>query len=192
MQKFLFGALADKKRSAKIAYVAIFVALNIVVNAVTSIPLGIVQFSFTILVTSLTGILFGPFLGFAAGFLGDMLGFFIGGGAGNAYTPFVGLATALTAFLFGIVFYGLNFRCKGGWCIKVAIAAVLAFLLGTVAITTTTGYFLWNKSGLNYWDFLCLRLFVNGQVWNNVINTAALYAILPALAAIKPLKLQIL
>ena len=61
MQKFLFGALADKKRSAKIAYVAIFVALNIVVNAVTSIPLGIVQFSFTILVTSLTGIILGPF-----------------------------------------------------------------------------------------------------------------------------------
>lgn len=64
MQKFLFGALADKKRSAKIAYVAIFVALNIVVNAVTSIPLGIVQFSFTILVTSLTGIILGPFFGF--------------------------------------------------------------------------------------------------------------------------------
>ena len=187
-KRFLFGMLAGKKRSVKLAYIGILLAVNVVVNAVTSIPLGFVQFSFTISAVSLAGVLLGPLFGALVGFLGDLLGFFIGGGAG--YTPFVGLAMAVIGFLFGLAFC-LEWKGKGVWCIKVAVAAVLSFLLATVAITTTAGFYLWNKNGLPFGEFAILRLFVNGQVWNNVINTALLYAILPTLSKIPALKLEI-
>ena len=186
--RFLVGMLVGKKRSAKLAYIGILLAVNVVVNAVTSIPLGFVQFSFTISAVSLAGILLGPLFGALVGFLGDLLGFFIGGGAG--YTPFVGLAMAVIGFLFGLVFC-LEWKGKWSWCIKIALAAVLSFLFATVAITTTAGFYLWNKNGLPFWEFAILRLFVSGQAWNNVINTALLYAILPALSKIRALKLEI-
>ena len=186
--RFLFGMLVGKKRSAKLAYIGILLAVNVVVNAVTSIPLGFVQFSFTLSAVSLAGILLGPLFGALVGFLGDLLGFFIGGGAG--YTPFVGLAMALIGFLFGLVFC-LEWKEKWSWCIKIALAAVLSFLFATVAITTTAGFYLWNKNGLPFWEFAILRLFVSGQIWNNVINTALLYAILPTLSKIPALKLEI-
>ena len=180
--------LAGKKRSVKLAYVAVLLAVNVVVNAMTSIPLGFVQFSFTLSAVALAGILLGPLFGFVVGFLGDLIGFFIG--AGGAYTPFVGLAVGLVAFLYGTIFC-VEWQGKGAWCIKVAVAALLSFLLATVGITTTVGFFLWNKSGLAFWDFVVARLFVSGQVWNNVINTALLYVILPAMAKIPIFKLEI-
>ncbi len=187
-ERFFFGVIGDKKRSVKLAYIAIMVALNVVVNAVTSIPLGFVQFSFTLSATSLAGILLGPLFGFAVGFMGDLLGFFLGGGAG--YTPFVGLAMGLVAFLFGLIFC-FEWKGKRAWCWKVAIAAILSFLLATVGISTTVGFFLWNKTALTYVDFAVARLFFSGQVWNNVINTAIVYIVLPALGKIKQLKLDI-
>ena len=187
-KRFLFGMLTEKKRSVKLAYIAVLLAGNVAVNAITSIPLGFVQFSFTLSAVALAGILLGPLFGFAVGFLGDLVGFFIGGGAG--YTPFVGLAMGLVAFLYGAAFC-LRWQGKWAWCIKVAVAAVLSFLLATVAISTTAGFFLWNKSGLPFWEFAVARLFVGGQVWNNVINTALLYAVLPALSKIPIFKLEI-
>ena len=186
--RFLFGTIAGKKRSVKLAYIAVFLAVNVVVNAVTSIPLGFVQFSFTISAVSLAGILLGPLFGFGVGFLGDLLGFFLGGGAG--YTPFVGLAMAVIGFLFGLVFC-VEWKGRWAWCIKIALAAVLSFFVATVGITTTAGFYLWNKNGLPFWDFAVLRLFISGQVWNNVINTALLYAILPTLSKIRALNLEI-
>ncbi len=187
-KRFLFGVLAGKRRSAKLAYVAVLLAVNVVVNAITTIPLGFVQFSFTLSAVSLAGILVGPLFGFAVGFLGDLLGFFLGGGAG--YTPFVGLAVGLVGFLFGAVFC-LRWQGKWAWCVKIAVAAVLSFFLATVGITTTVGFFLWNKTALNFWDFAVARLFFSGQVWNNVINTALVYAILPMLAKIPIFKMEI-
>ena len=64
--------LAGKKRSVKLAYIGILLAVNVVVNAITSIPLGFVQFSFTISAVSLAGILLGPLFGALVGFLGDL------------------------------------------------------------------------------------------------------------------------
>ena len=186
-KRFLFGMLAEKKRSVKLAYIAVLLAVNVAVNAITSIPLGFVQFSFTLSAVALAGILLGPRFGFAVGFLGHLMGLFIGGVAG--YTPGVGLAMGLVAFLDGAAFC-LRWQGKGAWCIKVAVAAVLSFLLATVAISTTAGFFLWNKSGLPFWEFAVARLFVGGQVWNNVINTALLYAVLPALSKIPIFKLE--
>ena len=187
-ERFFFGFIGNKKRSVKLAYIAVMVALNVVVNAVTSIPLGFVQFSFVIAATSLAGIFLGAPLGFAVGFTGDLLGFFLGGGAG--YTPFVGLAMGLIAFLFGLIF-SFEWKGKNVWIWKVAFAAGLSFLLATVGISTTVGFFLWNKTALTYFDFAVGRLFVSGQVWNNVINTALLYFLLPALSKIKQLKLTL-
>ena len=188
-EQLLFGALKNKKRSTKIAYIGVLVALNIAVNALTSIPLGFVKFSFTISATALAGILLGPFLGFAVGFIGDLLAVVLGEGGG--YTPFVGIAMGMVALLFGLFFYGFDWRFKWAWCVKIALASLLSFLIATVAIDTTVGFFLWNKTGLPYAEFAVVRLFVAGQVWNNVLNTAILYAVVPALAKARALPLQI-
>lgn len=90
-REILFSkTLVEKGASHKIAYVAICVALNVIVNAAASIPLGFVQFSLTLFVSALTGILIGPLFGFAACFLGDTLGFFISGY--GAWTPWMGMS----------------------------------------------------------------------------------------------------
>ena len=39
--------------------------------------------------------------------------------------------------------------------------------------------------------YLVIRFFIFGQIWNSVVNYALLFAIIPTLKAIKPLKLRL-
>ena len=180
--------LFDKKKSHKIAYVALFTALNVAVNAMGSIPLGFIQISLTFYLSVLTGIIIGPIFGFTACFMGDTLGFIINGG-GYTWTPWVGLSMGLAAVLGGLIMNGVPWKFKGAWCVKLSLVCLLSFLLCTYAINTTAGYFLWNSGGWSYWKFVAIRL--SGQIWVSLFNYGLLFASLPALQKIKPLKLKI-
>lgn len=189
-KRVLFSELlVGKNTSHKIAYIGILVALNIVVNAVASIPLGYVQFSLSIFTSALTGLLIGPLFGFTACFLGDTLGFFISVGSANGWTPWVGLSTGMFAVIFALCVNGIAIYEKDALIVKLIVASVLGFLVCTFAISTTAGYFLWNSKGVPYWDFAFSRLII--QIWNNLANYALLFAVIPLLNHIKPLKIRI-
>ena len=188
----LSETLADKNKSHKIAYIAIMTALNIAVNALASLPLGFEILSLTILSSVLTGILIGPLFGFAACFIGDTLGFMIGAGGANGWTPWIGLATAMMALIAGFLFNGLRWKLKGAWAIKLALIGLITFLVCTVGINTTAMYFLWYSKTFSSWgEFLIFRLLSPIQIMNNLLNYGLLFAVLPTLGKIKPLKISI-
>ena len=186
--KLFFGALAEKKASQKIAYTAVITAFVVVANMFFEFKLAETQFSLTIFVSALAGLLIGPLLGFAACFLGDLVGFLYNSG-GFAYLPWIGLSLGTIAFLSGVIVGGVKFPAKWFLYVKLAAVSVLTFLLCTVAINTTAFWMLYSKVG--YWEYLVSRLFIQGQIWNSLVNYALLFAAVPALNRIKPLKLHI-
>ncbi|MBQ9713785.1 MAG: ECF transporter S component [Clostridia bacterium] len=186
-QKVLFGALAEKNASRKIAYIAVITAIVVVAN-MFEFKLAETQFSLTIFVSAIAGILIGPVFGFAAGFLGDLVGFLYNS-SGFAYLPWIGLSLGAIAFLSGLIVGGLRSKSGAFLYVKLSLVCVLTFLLCTVAINTTAFWLLYSK--VDYWTYLVSRLFVQGQIWNSLVNYVLLFIAVPALNKIKPLKLYI-
>ncbi|MBQ1943170.1 MAG: hypothetical protein II368_05970, partial [Clostridia bacterium] len=59
----------------------------------------------------------------------------------------------------------------------------------TVGINTTAFWLLFSK--VDYVTYLVSRLFVQGQIYNSLVNYALLFIAVPSLKAIKPLKIFI-
>ncbi len=189
-QKLLFSEVLFKKsRSQKIAYIAVMTAFCVVANMFFEFKLADVQFSLTIVISALTGILIGPLFGFTACFLGDLVGFLYHS-AGFAYMPWVGISMGLTAFLAG----GIMTVVKGNgkpWFlyVKLSVVCLANLLLCTIAINTTAFWLLYSK--VDYFTYLVARLFVQGQIWNSLFNFVLLFIAVPVLNRIKPLKIQL-
>ncbi len=182
---FLSPLLQKKSRTKKIAYIAVMTALCVVANAFFEFKFADVQFSLTLFVSALTGILIGGGLGFVACFLGDLVGFLYHS-AGFAYMPWIGLSMGLTSLLFGVALH--LWRGKGVY-VKITIACIVTFLLCTVAVNTTAFWLLYSK--VDYGTYLITRLFVQGQIWNSLFNYALIFIAVPLLNRIKPLKMEI-
>ena len=187
-QRLCFGSVWKKSSTQKLVYISVFAALNIVINCL-SLPLGVVQFSFSSFFAALSGVMIGPFFGFLAGFIGDLIGFFVSAST-YAYTPWIGVSTGMYAFIFGLTVYGLPAKSKAWLYIKLAISCVTSFLFCSIAINSTYLYLVW-YSAMDFWGFLVVRFFVQGQIWNSLVNYALLFIAVPALNGIKPLKLQL-
>ena len=187
-KRLFFGALAEKKASQKIAYTAVITAFVVVANMFLEIKLAETQFSLTIFVSAIAGILIGPLLGFAACFLGDLVGFLYHSN-GFAYLPWIGISLGAIAFLSGLIVGGVRSRTNWFLYVKLAIVCVLTFLLCTIAINTTAFWLLYSK--VDYWTYLVSRLFIQGQIWNSLVNYVLLFIAVPSLNRIKPLKLYI-
>lgn len=206
-KRLLFSETLLLKTPAKrIAYLALMTALCIVTNMFLEIKFADVQFSLTIFVSILTGIITGPMYGFCAVFLGDLLGF-IYNNWGFLYMPWVGLTVSFMAFFSGLIFGGLKFKCRGSAYIKLALCCVVTFLFCTIAINST-GFYFYNKAagfstavidyvestfggGVSFFGYCCYRLFFKGQIFNSLVNYALLFAAVPALNAVKPLGVKI-
>ncbi len=184
------AALAKKSRAQKIAYIAVMTAFCVVSNMFFEFKFADVQFSLTIFVSALTGVLIGGGFGFVACFLGDLVGF-IYNSAGFAYMPWVGISMATTSLLFGIT---VNlWRGKGGKgfiFVKLAAACIVTFFLCSVAINTTAFWLIYSQ--VDYGTYLIARFFVQGQIWNSLVNYALVFIAVPVLNRIKPLKLEIM
>ena len=185
----LSKTLVRKGKAHKIAYVAVMTALTVVANMFFEFKLADTQFSLTIVVSALTGILIGPLFGFVACFLGDLVGFLYHS-AGFAYMPWIGLSMGFVALIAGFVMNGIHSNGKP-WLfyVKLSIVCLATFLLCTVAINTTAFWLLYSK--VDYWSYLVARLFVQGQIWNSLVNYAILFVATPILGRIKPLKIQL-
>ncbi|MBQ8685171.1 MAG: ECF transporter S component [Clostridia bacterium] len=186
---FFSGGIAEMKQSRQIAYIAVMTAFTVVANMFFEFKLADVQFSLTIVVSALSGILLGGAFGFVASFLGDLVGFLYNSG-GYAYYPWIGLSMGLVALLAGVLVGGVRMPVRFGLQIKLAILSVVTFLLCTVAINTTAFWILYTK-GVPYHTYLFTRLFVQGQIWNSLFNYGLLFVLVPVLGRVKPLKLNI-
>ncbi len=65
------------RASQTVALVAIFAALNVITDSFGGLPSSGVWYSWNFMLTPLTGIILGPFLGFAAAFFGVMIGHYL-------------------------------------------------------------------------------------------------------------------
>ena len=186
--RLLSGLLAGKNKSHTIAYVAVMTAFIVVTNMFFEFKLAETQFSFTLVVSALTGIIIGPLFGFTACFLGDLVGFLYNSG-GFAYYPWIGISMGLTAAISGLIVNGLPAKKRWFLYVKLGLVCVTTFALCTVAINTTAFWLLYSKT--SYTTYLVSRLFVQGQIWNSLVNYALLFCAVPILGKIKPLKLNI-
>lgn len=188
-KRLLFSqTLVDKDRNRKIAYVAMMTALNVVANMFFEFKFAETQFSFTIVVSAITGIIIGPLFGFVACFLGDLVGFLYHS-AGLGYLPWVGVAMGMVALISGFVVNGLPLKIKGAIYFKLAIVSILTFAICTVGINTTAFWLLYSK--VPYGTYLISRLFLQGQIWNSVVNYALLFVLVPIVARIPFLRIKI-
>ena len=185
---FFSGAVRKKNKSHKIAYIAVVAALCVVVN-MFEIKFVDVQFSLTLAVSALAGIILGGAFGFVACFLGDLVGFLYNS-SGYMYMPWIGIAMGCVALISGMLIGGVRLPVKGGVYIKLGIVSVSTFLLCTVGINTTAFWLLYAK-GVPYFTYLTARLFVQGQIWNSLLNYALLFVLVPVLKNVKALKLDI-
>lgn len=205
-KKIFFSELIlSKSAGQRIAYVAVIAALSVVSNMFLEFKFFDVQFSITILISALAGIMLGPLSGFAACYIGDFAGY-IYNSWGYIYMPWVGLSTGMLAFLGGLIM-NIRLNFKDAVYVKLAAICVLSFLVCTVGINST-GFYFYNRAmgfstavvdyvserfgtGVSYFGYVAYRLFFKGQIWNNVFNYALLFALVPVLNAVKPLKINI-
>ncbi len=185
---FFSPTLADKNESHKIAYIAVMTAFVVVANMFFEFKLAETQFSLTLAISALTGMIIGPLFGFVACFLGDLVGFLYNS-AGFAYLPWIGISMGTVALISGLI-VAIPLKIKGGAYIKLGLISLFTFALCTVAINTTAFWLLYAK-GVPYGTYLISRLFVQGQIWNSLFNYALLFIFVPVLSKVKALKLQL-
>ncbi|MBQ8374132.1 MAG: ECF transporter S component [Clostridia bacterium] len=187
-KNWLFSeAVLSLPRSKKVAYIAVVTAFTIVANTFFEAKFFGVQFSLTIFVSVLSGIILGSLPGFCACFLGDLLGFFLH--PLGEYSPFIGIATGLMAAI-GALCAKLPLDFKGGAQLKLFVASTVILVVCTAGITTVYLNLVWYKS-MTYWECLATRLFIEGQIWNSVANTVLLVVAVPPLALVKQLRIKI-
>lgn len=182
-ERLLFSdLLAGQSMSRKIAVIGVMTAVMVVANMFFEFKLAETQFSFTLVLSALTGVIIGPLFGFVACFMGDLVGFFYHS-AGFAYLPWIGISLGLTAVIAGLVINGLPQGGKGFLFVKIGLVCILTFSICTVAINTTAFWILYSK--VDYGTYLISRLFVQGQIWNSLFNYALLFVIVPMVKKIK-------
>ena len=179
-----FASLSSAKR---IAYLAVFVALGVVVNSFVEISAPSTKITFTYFVCFFAGFLFGPLPGFLVGFLGDAIGFLLV--PQDVYWLF-GLTLGVYAFLMGVV---MNFQVradenKAAPYVRTAVALVLGYVLITVLLNSLVNYwyvmlFVWNGAAKKtFLVYLGGRLAFQSIVY--AVNAAICVAIVPVLVQI--------
>ena len=173
-QKLIFcPLLSDSTKAKKVAYLGLATAFSVIANTFFEIKLGAVQYSFTIAVCALLGVLMGAGYGFVACFVGDAIGFFLH--PFGAYLPWVGLSNGMIAVFAGLLLTGKIFQKAGSRCAIIALFCLLSFAVCTVGITNTTFFFLYSH-GVSYGTYFVSRFFVQGQIWSCLVNYALIFA----------------
>lgn len=194
---FFSNFLKGKTHAQKIAFLGLFTAINVVFNAFFEFKTLDVQFSFTIFISALTGVITGPISGFLVCMLADFIGYLINS-FGYLYMPWVGLAMGVLAFFAGLIFSKNSEKL----IIKTALVCTVSLFLCTILINST-GFYFYNKAmgftssvieyvsetfggeGVSYFAYLCYRLIFKGQIFNSLFNFALLFVALPALKKAK-------
>lgn len=194
-KRFLFSDFLSKKsEGGKIAYLGAVTALMVVGNVI-EFKLLDTQFSFTLFLSVLAGIMLGAGSGFFVCMLGDGIGFLLH--PYNVYMVWVGLTVATCALIGGLVFTFLKPKIKGRIFLQTAIVCVLTFFICTVGINSTGFYFYNLKmgfstavveyvsqkfgTGVTYFGYVAYRLIFKLQILNSLFNYILLFIALPIL-----------
>lgn len=206
-KRLLFSkTMLDARPTQRVVYIAVMAALCMIANCFFSFSFYDVQFSLTIFGSMITGAILGPIFGFAAAFIGDTVGY-IYNSWGYVYMPWTGLATAMFAFLAGVCFSIVITDKKWVLFVKMAVLAIVSLIVCTIGISTTGLYFYYNATGfstaaveyisntfgsdVSFWGYVAFRLIFKGQILNSLVNYALLFAAVPVLNSVKPLKLNL-
>ncbi len=186
-KRFIFSpTLLLKPKSHKIAYIAVMTALAVIINTL-EIKLTVAQFSFTIFFSIFIGVVLGGGAGFCACFLGDLIGFLMH--PMGEYSPWIGISTGLMPVITATILFVLPTFKKHLRC-KLSIACVLIFFVCTCGITALYLNLVW-YAGMGFWEYLTMRLFAQGQIWNSAVNSILAVVIIPLIVKIKPLKINL-
>ena len=104
---FYSQTLYNKSATQKITYVGLTTAFIVIANMFFEFKFLEVQFSLTLAVCALAGIIMGAGFGFVAAFLGDLVGFLYNS-AGMIYMPWVGISMGMVALISGIIINGIS------------------------------------------------------------------------------------
>ena len=161
------------------------------------------QFSFSLFTALLAGVMLGALPGAVAVFVGDLFGYLLNS-AGMYYYWWVALSLMLMAVIAGLVMR-IPMRFKGSLFVKLTIVTVLTFSLCTVLVNSLGMYYIGinlvssqalidainERFGgvLTFGNYVFVRLFVLGQIYNSILNYILAFLAIPLLNAVKPLKL---
>ncbi len=153
-----------------IAYVAVLVALNALLNAF-SLPLfgGIVEVSFTYIPCFIAGIFLGPIAGFIVGSMGDLLGMIIN--PHGAWIPLITLSCGMIGLITGLIFKFSKLHPMA----NLIISIVIVFVVATLGINTYALYVVYAQGSKTFWVYLIGRLPTQSLVY--VVNGIILYAL---------------
>ncbi len=180
---FFSDAIYSMGLSYKIAYIAVVTAFSFVVNLFVRIPLGDTQISLKIFISIISGILLGGGSGFVVCMTSDFFGWLMN--PGGAYMPWIGLSAGILAFFSGVVMNNFKTGKRVFFYIKCAIVCLFSLTVCTVGINTTALYFTYAKD-VAYLDYVVIRL--STQIINSLVNYALVFALLPVLSEVRPLK----
>ncbi len=197
MQNLVFSRfLKEKSHAKKVAYLGLLTAINVIFNCFLEFKTLDVQFSFTIVVSVITGIFSGAFSGFIVCMLADFIGYLINS-FGYVYMPWVGLSTGCLALFSGLIFIKNSDKIV----IKTIIICAISLFVCTILINTTGLYFYYKAIGfttsvlnyvneyfgknVSYFTYILYRLIFKGQIINSIFNFVILFVILPVLKRFK-------
>lgn len=202
-KKLLFSdVLLFRPISHKLAYIGVMAALCIAVNTF-EIKFADTQFSFSLFTALLAGVMLGALPGAVAVFVGDLFGYLLNS-AGMYYYWWVALSLMLMSVIAGLSMR-LPLRFRGSLFVKLALVTALTFGLCTVLVNSLGMYYIGNTifvsqkliDAINarfdgvwtFWNYVFIRLFVLGQIYNSILNYVLAFLAIPLLNAVKPLKL---
>ena len=148
----------------KIAYLAVFSAVMVLVNAFSLDVSPSFKISFTAAAAFITGAMFGPVGGFSVCFVGDLIGCLI---AGQAPNPLIMLATGMLGLIPGCIMTYI----KGFFYLKAILSFALCLLICTAGINTFAIYFYYSSRSVSYFSYMFSRLPMQRAVM--AVNCAA-------------------
>lgn len=184
----LFSAYFRSLSAAKkVALLAVFIALSIVVNCFSIDVTASNKIAFTYVVCFFAGFLLGGVPAFGIALLGDVIGYLVN--PVGVYWLF-GLTLGVYAFLMGVV---MNFKVRAEEnkaipYVRAAVALLLGYLLITVLLNSAVNYwyvmlFLWEGvAKKTFLVYLGGRLAFQSVVY--AVNAAICVAIVPVLLQI--------
>ncbi|MEG1790887.1 MAG: folate family ECF transporter S component [Clostridia bacterium] len=172
------GVLQDRKSvfsTRKIAYIAMFVAINVVIGAFSP-RIGTLKVTLTYTMCFLAGYFFGGVAGVVVGGMGDLLGSLLGGFAPN---PIILLSSCLLGFLPALA-RKIEIKALKEFSpyFQILISYILCFVICTMFVNTYGLYIIGLAKGKSFWAYVVVRMATQSPIIiGNLMLTFALYPI---------------
>lgn len=128
-----------KFTTKQLVVISLLVSLNIVLQGMFKIDFaGVTQFGFSFIPSALTGIIFGPVIGFITGGIADIISFFL---FPSGYPFFIGytLSSAIGPMIYGLFLHGKKLTLSRIFGAVLFITLFINLGLGTLWVSILRG-----------------------------------------------------